>query len=45
MVVITGKSLPDSSLHPYCDGDGIFGLASVIIPDHTMKVYSFDSLN
>ena len=29
MVVITGENLPASSLYPYSDGGGIFGLATV----------------
>ena len=45
MVIITEKNPPASSFNSYSDGDGIFGLASVIIPDNTTKVCSFDSLN
>ena len=29
MVVIMGENPPASSFHPYSDGDGIFGLATV----------------
>ena len=29
MTVVTGENPPASSLHPYSDGDGKFGLATV----------------
>ena len=46
MVVITGENPPASSLHPYFDGDGFVRVSnSVFIPDNTLKMCSFDSLN